>query len=396
MRPIDLKDPGMQASIDRYRQHQAKITKALDPATLGQPEKLELPERIEQFAARERRIIRDEMRQGVRGVKALNVGEERALGETNDLLSIEFFEQGLIAARAVGMLTVAGSEFGTGFLVGRRILMTNHHVIRDPESAESCELELDREDNRFGEAKQSEVFDLEPKRFFLTQPGLDFTLVAVSAQSHNGRPIDAFGFHPIIAQQGKIRISDPVNIVSHPKGGMKCVVVHDSRLLYLEDGGAIDDYCWYSSDTEEGSSGAPVFNNRWEVVALHHRSIPKTNAKGQYVDRNGRAIAKDKADDSNLVWIANEGIRASRLVRAIESAPLDPGYETERGGLLDLWSSAKSGSVGVERFSAADSERQPQHGKPPPADRIAVDIGHAAESAPGGLPIVITIRIGRE
>ena len=30
----------------------------------------------------------------------------------------------------------------------------------------------------------------------------------------------------------------------------------------------------YSTDTEAGSSGSPVFNDQWEVVALHHSVKP--------------------------------------------------------------------------------------------------------------------------
>ncbi len=30
----------------------------------------------------------------------------------------------------------------------------------------------------------------------------------------------------------------------------------------------------YVADTMEGSSGSPVFNRKWEVVALHHSGTP--------------------------------------------------------------------------------------------------------------------------
>lgn len=71
-----------------------------------------------------------------------------------------------------------------------------------------------------------------------------------------------FGWHVLLAIQGKIRVGDPVNIIQHPHGEEKAVVVHNSHFLHLENGTNSEQFCWYSGDTEKGSSGAPVFNNR--------------------------------------------------------------------------------------------------------------------------------------
>lgn len=93
--------------------------------------------------------------------------------------------------------------------------------------------------------------------------------------------------------------------------------MHDSCLLYLDDQNQdMEKYCLYSSDTEEGSSGSPVFNNRWEVVALHHKAVPKTDKKGNFVDVNDHQIL----DIKDKVYIANEGVRVSRLVKAIKES----------------------------------------------------------------------------
>ena len=60
---------------------------------------------------------------------------ERQIGQTRDLLSIEFFEQGLDAARSVGLIVTDGQGNGTGFLVAADLVMTNHHVLRDAREA---------------------------------------------------------------------------------------------------------------------------------------------------------------------------------------------------------------------------------------------------------------------
>lgn len=425
MRVQDLKDPGLAASVGRFQAHRERIETAFENARSGRIQDAEEGARLSKFAARERMHQRAEARAGVRAILAPpGLGQERVLGAGNDILSIEFLEAGLIASEAVGMLTVEGMDFGTGFLIGNGMVMTNHHVVATPDQAAGSELELDREDNRIGSAKPSETFDLDPGRFFMTDEALDFTIVAVAERSRAGRPLAQFGYHPLIAQEGKIRIGDPVNIIQHPSGGMKSVVLHDSRFLFLENGGELDPYCWYTSDTQPGSSGSPVFNNRWEVVALHHRSIPKTNDKGELVDLQGRPIPRVRGQDepAAAVWIANEGIRASRLVKAIESAQIAPEYVPERNTLLDLWAQNKIRGQGAEAgrrdpsgssaappkapasgaesasvsASASASEPAPAAGPAPMSTKAAPDrtVALGAAALPGYPPVVVTIRIG--
>ncbi len=44
---------------------------------------------------------------------------------------------------------------------------------------------------------------------------------------------------------------------------------------------------YYLADTEDGSSGAPVFNDNWRVVALHR--------SGGEIDASGRLLRKANA-----------------------------------------------------------------------------------------------------
>ena len=259
-------------------------------------------------------------------------------------------EAGLLAAKSVGRVNVLfGDSFGTGFHVGHQVVITNHHVFNDPSQADSCEFELNVEENKLGPAKKILVYSLDPDRFFLTSKELDFTLVAVSDPIGNNPPIDRFGWHVLLNIQGKIRVGDPVNIIQHPDGKEKAIVVHNSHLLHLENGTNAEQFCWYSGDTAEGSSGAPVFNNRWEVVSLHHKGVPKTNHNGDIVDRNDRVIpeTRKKKSPEDIVWIANEGIRASRLVQAIKEASIsDPAQSKIRDDLISLWSAPAAHKLG--------------------------------------------------
>src|SRR6186997_2976972 len=58
-------------------------------------------------------------------------GFERIIGES-DLMSINFLDRGRRAADAVCRIKLpmdGGTAYGTGFLVGPRLLLTNNHVI---------------------------------------------------------------------------------------------------------------------------------------------------------------------------------------------------------------------------------------------------------------------------
>ncbi|MBN9672162.1 hypothetical protein [Roseibium aggregatum] len=116
----------------------------------------------------------------------------------------------------------------------------------------------------------------------------------------------------------------------------------------LGEGKKTEHFCWYTGDTREGSSGAPVFNKYWEVVALHHKAVPKTNVNGEVIDINGRTMSEERYKQfPELVdYAANEGIRASRLLQRLQQATFDkPEHEAKRDRLLKLWQSREARSL---------------------------------------------------
>ena len=108
-------------------------------------------------------------------------------------------------------------------------MMTNNHVLETAGDAAIAQLELDFEAMIFGQPRRTEVFELDPERFFMTDPTLDFSLVAVKPRSRVGTPLQGYGFKPLIGEQGKILVSQSVNIVQHPDGRPKEVVIRNNQ-----------------------------------------------------------------------------------------------------------------------------------------------------------------------
>ncbi|WP_320780319.1 serine protease, partial [Streptomyces sp. CRN 30] len=225
---------------------------------------------------------------------------ERIIGAANEMRAVNFLTRGVRAARTVARVTIVEdgrrAGFGTGFLVGERLLLTNNHVLPDAATATGSFAEFDLEADVDGVPKPVDPYDLAPDELFVTDPELDYTLVAVAVGSDGRRPGAAHGRLRLIARQGKIVIGEAVNVIGHPEGRPKEIAVRDNGLV-----NQLPQFLHYRTDTAPGNSGSPVCNDQWEVVALHHAGVPDPDGTG---------------------WIANEGARVSAILRHLASADL--------------------------------------------------------------------------
>ncbi|MDQ2987551.1 MAG: serine protease, partial [Pseudomonadota bacterium] len=244
------------------------------------------------------------------------IGLERVIGK-KDFLDANFMEIGLAVARFVGRINIRSDSgrsigYGTGFMVSPRLLLTNNHVLGSADEARASEVEFDYQNDRQGRLLPLVGFGLDPDAFFMTDKKLDFTLVAVREVSAGGLPLRRYGWSRLIGATGKALLGESLNIIQHPRGEPKQIVLRSNELVDL-----FDQFAQYRTDTEPGSSGSPVYNDQWELVALHHSGVPKTDANGNLLDKDGK-IWTDDMDPDKLEWVANEGIRVSRLVDYIK------------------------------------------------------------------------------
>ena len=246
-----------------------------------------------------------------------SLAHERIIG-SNDMRDINYLELAVAVARAICRIRI-GSGAGTGALVGRRLLMTNNHVLRSVEDALAAEAQFDYQENVSGDLLPVHAYRLDPKTFFVTDRVLDFTIVAIAETSAKGQPISRYPWIKLIPIIGKAEKGDPLNIIQHPRGGLKQIALRNNEVIVIPDGKP--DFLYYTTDTEPGSSGSPCFNDQWELVALHHSGVPRMDGN-IILKKNGKPWREGEDDPALIDWIANEGARVSAIVGSLGSAPL--------------------------------------------------------------------------
>ena len=242
---------------------------------------------------------------------------ERIL-QGNELQDVNYLARGARAAQSVARIAIRDGSgrlrgWGTGFLIAPGVLLTNNHVLADATLAARSEAQFNFERDIDGRMQPPVTFSLHPGGLFLTDEALDFTVVAVDSQAQNAEAaLSSYGHLPLVRTLGKITEGEWLTIIQHPGGEQKQVCVRENRFLRKTD-----DVIWYNTDTVAGSSGSPVFNNDWYVVGLHHSGVPETRGdRIQTID--GRDYDPQHDTEARIKWIANEGIRASRIVETLQ------------------------------------------------------------------------------
>lgn len=205
---------------------------------------------------------------------------ERAIF-TNDLLPIGFLSRASVIGMSICRLKITRHEggvphvsltgrkkryFGTGWLIGSSYIITNHHVVngRDPGEPTAPQSDLEPQ------AKSAKVeFDYDEEDV-VTEDAV------VSELAHSNKELDyailklseETGRSPLRLWSREVSLSDdevaPVNIIQHPGGAPKQIGMRNNLIARITDRDLA-----YFTDTKGGSSGSPVCNDAWQVVALH-------------------------------------------------------------------------------------------------------------------------------
>lgn len=192
-------------------------------------------------------------------VPPTNTDLEKIIG-TNNLKSIAWLHQALEVAKSVCRV-VTPKGLGTGFLIDQRTVMTNHHVLSHAEVAARSFAEFNFQEDVTGKLQQFFRYRLLGDEF-QTNPELDFSAVRIDP-GVSLPPLESWGILEV-AGGPPPAVGEHVSIIQHPGGGAKQIALTANQVVNI-----FEHRLQYTTDTLPGSSGSPVFNDDWQVVALH-------------------------------------------------------------------------------------------------------------------------------
>jgi len=113
---------------------------------------------------------------------------------------------------------------------------------------------------------------------------------------------------------------DPVNIIQHPKGRRKEIVLSNNRVT-----GIFKNFILYEADADFSSSGSPVMNQQWQLVSMHCGVLFKESQNA----------LDQKVSDMEI------GVRTCQIVDRLVSRLIEqvPQYNSsdKRAEIRELW-----------------------------------------------------------
>lgn len=235
-------------------------------------------------------------------LSTLNLDElEKIIGK-EELFEINWLRKAINASNSVCKVLLPSGGSGTGFVLNGGYLLTNNHVLKTSKQAQNAKIIFNFQIDENGNQLPTKEYTLD-ESFFLTSRELDYSLVKIKDDetlfSWGHLKLEKF----LDAQKG-----ERVNIIQHPDGGTMKLALPDKIISKWNS------YLFYLADTKPGSSGSPVFNQEWKVIALHHAGKIsggglQINAEGEHQPSNRgiliKEILKDIKSKGNFDTIIN-------------------------------------------------------------------------------------------
>lgn len=185
---------------------------------------------------------------------------------------------------ADGVCKIAFSDrpsTGTGILIAPDLILTNYHNLSPQAVADPSQLAAIAQTIlfEFGFISQEQEIPASPNTFLPARneailacsppDRLDYVLLRVEPKivmTNYIKPI------PIASPFPSLNPQDGLNLLHHPQGNVMQISLSASGVVQKDiRRGRV----WYVNRTQGGSSGSPCFNENWQLVALHHKSMSR-------------------------------------------------------------------------------------------------------------------------
>ena len=235
---------------------------------------------------------------------------ERVFG-ADSYKTLKWYSDGLKRCTMVARIgRDATKGFGSGFLVegeklhaslaGKIVLLTNAHVVSNEPARNNksllpyeCVVILEAVDRDMELFVESVVWSSDIET-------LDVSVLLFTDESHEKIMSikDNITLAPVSKYLPACDSTQRVYIIGHPAGGTLQLSLQDNVLLAQKD-----PLLHYRTPTEGGSSGSPVFNDKWDLIGLHHAGDEEM----------------PMLDNPNDTYEANEGIWIQSIIRKMKA-----------------------------------------------------------------------------
>ena len=199
-----------------------------------------------------------------------------------------FIVNARIVMNCIGRIKIGSKPEGTGFRVSERLIMTAAHVAEKLTANSSIEFhyyeQADENSPAGSSPPERKVIKLEKKTFcHISNKNLDYAIVAMGETVTNFSDIGIIKH--LCLEKKEDLIDFHINILSHPYGGhmmaslRKNIAIREPRkkefvtlpkeVLIAKEHASHPHIIFHEADVDHGSSGAPMFNDDFQLVGIH-------------------------------------------------------------------------------------------------------------------------------
>lgn len=194
-----------------------------------------------------------------------------ALIDDDNFKEIYWLEKALEAAKKVAK--IGCNNQGTGFLISEDVFITSHHIFNNKTVVESADLWFNYQKDVSGKQTPIDYWKCDTDQLYEYSEKLDYSVVKVKPNKNGKKPGKVYGYFDL-KRKTSLSKNQRANIIQHRAGRHKEIAFRENQIKAIDE-----DSVQYVTDTQSGSSGSPVLDDDFNVIAIHSRSVQHPDNK---------------------------------------------------------------------------------------------------------------------